>query len=80
MMHKPWKMVITPALRKPMVMTDVAPLDWINAVVAAPIPIPANLLSLILLKRRRTPRPLNFFNPDDIIDMPVINKAIPTSN
>ena len=73
-------MVIAPALIKPNAMILVAALLCTNAVAAVPIPIQANLLSLIFFNNLLNPRPVDFFKPEDIMFIPTMNTAAPTNN
>ena len=63
-----------------MTMTEVAPLDWMMAVVPAPIPIAAMRLFLIFRKSFRMDLPAEVLRPFDIRDMPVTNTTSPTSS
>ena len=69
--------VITPALTRPMTITEVAEELWIIAVTPAPMPTPEKRLLLIRSKRRFIPIPALFSKASPIKFIPTIKMPTP---
>ena len=75
-----WLKFMRPALIKPMIMTVVAPLLWITAVIRAPTRTPTKRLFVRIPRSLRICSPAHFCTPPDMLCTPNRNIPRPPAN